>query len=166
MVVQYKWATKVLRKLTDSLDLNFSQQYCRVPTNYSTSPLAQKPFIPTNNSYKMQFNTFLIIITSISSAASAMPASNAEQLEVRMNLGTPTERDVPSQVQERAEKVTEWKAKGGDCEISWGGHCQAQCVSESLSKKCHSGTVVSEIVGCGIFKPGQSKCVCDCTITK
>lgn len=114
----------------------------------------------------MQFNIFAIIIASIAAAVSAVPASNAEQLGVRAELGTPTERHVPSHVEERAEKVTEWKAKGGDCEFSWGGHCQAQCVSEGLSKKCHTGTVASEIVGCGIFKPGQSKCVCDCTVTK
>lgn len=113
----------------------------------------------------MQFKISNIIITSIAAVVSALPTSIAEQLETRTGLGTPTERDVSSPVEERAEKVTEWKAKNGDCEISWAGHCQAQCVSEGLSKKCHTNTVASEIVGCGIFKPGQSKCVCDCTIT-
>lgn len=118
----------------------------------------------------MQFTVYTVLITSLAAAVSAMPAPegvNSRHART-VNLGTPTERDVPSRVEERSEKVTEWKAKGTDkdeCSTTWGGHCQATCVAQGIAKKCHSGTVASEIVGgCGL-KIGQKKCLCDCTVT-
>lgn len=102
----------------------------------------------------MQFNTLLAVLTTLAATASALPAGGGEH-------GTPAERDASVAVEER--KVLEWKAKSGDCSYTWGGHCQAQCVSEGIGKKCKQGTVISEIVS-NYCHLGQSACVCDCTV--
>ncbi|KAJ4389330.1 hypothetical protein N0V93_006796 [Gnomoniopsis smithogilvyi] len=57
--------------------------------------------------YEMQFSNVLIVITSITTAVSAMPGSNAEQLKVRVDAGPPTERDIAALVEERGLKVIE-----------------------------------------------------------
>lgn len=102
----------------------------------------------------MRLKTLLTVLTTLAATVSALPASGAEH-------GTLAERDIPSAVEER--KVTEWYAKSGDCSYTWGGHCQAQCVSEGIGKKCKQGTVVSDFVS-NYYHWGKSTCVCDCTV--